>query len=352
MALPQVHIDLDAVVANWRKMVRRVGQTHVAAVVKADAYGLGAVPVASALAKAGCTRFYVAWPEEGGALRRALGAAPDILVFHGPTPDTMDIFQMYQLQPVLNHLEQVDLWVTGNVSSRPAALHVDTGMNRLGLSEAHWSAAAKMLPKPTRLIGHLASGDEPASNQNKAQLEAFARASAFWPGAPRSLSATGGVYLGPAYHFDEVRPGIGLYGGGPIPADGSGPNYVVTLTAPVLQVRDVKKAESVGYGATWNATADATLATIGIGYADGFIRAASNRGIGFIGGVKKPIAGRISMDLTVLDVTGLNVAVGDKVELIGPNVSLAEQAEAMGTIDYEILTRLGSRIERIYSGGE
>jgi alanine racemase len=320
--------------------------------VKADAYGLGAEPVAKALAKGGCTRFYVAWPHEGGALRRALGAAPEILVFHGPTPDTLDIFQMYQLQPVLNHLEQIDLWVSANVSARPAAIHVDTGMNRLGLSEAHWAAAAKMLPKPMRLVSHLACGDEPDAEKNKAQLEAFERASKLWPGAPRSLAATGGVYLGSAYHFDEVRPGIGLYGGGPTPAEGSAPNTVVTLTAPVLQVRDIRKGETVGYGATFTAQADMTIATVGLGYADGFIRAASTRGKAFVGGMKKPIIGRISMDLIVLDVTGLNAAVGDKAEFLGENMPLSEQAEAMGTIDYEILTRLGSRLERSYSGGE
>ncbi|HVY89454.1 MAG TPA: alanine racemase, partial [Hyphomonadaceae bacterium] len=183
----RLDIDLDAVVANWRKIQRRVGQSHVAAVVKADAYGLGAEPVAKALSKGGCSRFYVAWPHEGGALRRALGAAPEILVFHGPTPDTLDIFQMYQLQPVLNHLEQIDLWTSANVSPRPAAIHVDTGMNRLGLSEAHWAAAAKMLPKPTRVVSHLACGDEADSAKNKTQLEAFERASRFWPNIPRSL---------------------------------------------------------------------------------------------------------------------------------------------------------------------
>lgn len=352
MAGPRVHIDLDAVVANWRKMQHRAGKAVAAAVVKADAYGLGAEPVAKALSKAGCTRFYVAWPHEGDALRGALGAGPEILVFHGPTPDTLDVFQLHQLQPVLNHLDQIDLWLGANASARPAAIHVDVGMNRLGLSEAHWAAAAKMLPKPSRLIGHLASGDEAGSSYNKTHLEAFARAIACWPGVARSLSATGGVYLGADYHFDEVRPGIGLYGGGPIPAEGSGPNTVVTLTAPILQIRDVRKGATVGYGASWTAEKNCMLATIGLGYADGFLRAASNRGIGFVGGMKKPIIGRISMDLIVLDVTGLDVNVGDAVEFIGPNVTLAEQAEAMGTIDYEILTRLGTRVERIHVGGE
>lgn len=351
MAEPKLHIDLDALVANWRMFQRRVGHAHAAAVVKADAYGLGAEPVARALTKAGCSRFYVAWPQEGSALRRVAGAAPEITVFHGPTRDTMDLFAMYLLVPVLNHLEQIDMWLTGTIEARPAALHVDTGMNRLGLSEAHWAAAARMFPKPVKLISHLACGDED-SPRNSEQLDAFQRASALWPGIPRSLSATGGAYLGPDYHFDEIRPGIGLYGGGPAPVEGSPPHTVVTLTAPILQVRDIKKGETVGYGQTWTAEADTQLATVGLGYADGFLRAATNRGKAHVQGQKRPIVGRVSMDLIVIDVTGLSVFPGDEVEFLGPNMPIGEVASAMDTIDYEVLTRLGARLDRRYSGGE
>ena len=356
MAGPRLQIDLDALVANWRMFQRRAGNAYAAAVVKADAYGLGAEPVAKALAKAGCSRFYVAWPQEGSNLRRILGATPEINVFHGPTRDTMDAFAMYQLVPVLNHLEQIDLWLSGNINPRPASLHVDTGMNRLGLSEAHWAAAAKMFPKPHKLVSHLACGDED-SPRNTEQLEAFKRASALWPGVPRSLSATGGAYLGADFHFDEIRPGIGLYGGGPAPAEGSPPHSVVTLTAPVLQVRDIKKGETVGYGQSWTAKADSQLATVGLGYADGFLRAASNRGKAHIKGEggqgeARPIVGRVSMDLIVVDVTGLSVSPGDDVEFVGPNIPPGEAANQMGTIDYEVLTRLGARLDRRYSGGE
>ena len=350
MAGPRLQIDLDALVANWRMFQRRAAPACAAAVVKANAYGLGAEAVAGALSKAGCSRFYVAWPSEGAALRRHLGVAPEINVFHGPTPDTMDLFQMHHLAPVLNHLEQIDLWVTGNISPRAASVHVDVGMNRLGLSQAHWAAAAKMLPKPVRIVGHLACGDED-SPLNAAQLETFEQASKHWPGIPRSLSATGGSYLGKPYHFDEVRPGIGLYGGGPTPAEGSPPHTVVTLTAPVLQVRDIKKGTTVGYGATWTADADKTLATVGLGYADGFLRSASNRGMAFVQGQKRPIVGRVSMDLIVVDASGLSLFPGDEIEFLGPNMPLVEVAGAMGTIDYEILTRLGSRLERSYAGG-
>lgn len=347
----KLHIDLDALVANWRMMQRRVEPAYAAAVVKAGAYGLGAKQVATALHKAGCNRFYVAWPEEGAALRRDLGPAPEILVFHGVTPDTLDLFQMYALQPVLNHLEQIDLWAEANVQARPAALHLDTGMNRLGVSQAHWAAAAKMLPKPTRLVSHLACGDE-TSSANAEQLARFAEARALWPGVPASLSASGGSYRGKDYHFDEVRPGIALYGGGPIPAEGSAPHTVVTVTAPILQVRDAKKGETVGYGCTWTAEADCQLATIGIGYADGYLRSASNSAKVWVQGQKRPIVGRVSMDLIVIDVTGLSVSPGDEIEVVGPNMLLSEVAGAMGTIDYEILTRLGARLARRYTGGE
>jgi alanine racemase len=351
MAGPTLHIDLDAIVANWRMMQRRVEPAYAAAVVKADAYGLGADRVAQALVKAGCSRFYVAWPQEGASLRRLLGPAPQILVFHGVTSDTLGLFQMYDLQPVLNHLDQIDLWLTSNVSPRPAAIHVDTGMNRLGLSEANWAAAARMFPKPTRLVSHLACGDE-TSDTNPAQLARFENASALWPGIPRSLSATAGTYLGREYHFDEIRPGIGLYGGGPAPTHGSAPHTVVTVTAPILQVRLVPKGDTVGYGCTWTAEAETRTATIGLGYADGYLRSASGRAHVFVQGQKRPILGRVSMDLIVIDVTGLSVSPGDEIELIGPNMPLSEVAGAMGTIDYEILTRLGSRLDRRYSGGE
>jgi alanine racemase len=347
----RLHIDLDALVANWRMMQRRVEPAYAAAVVKADAYGLGAKQVASTLQKAGCSRFYVAWVEEGAALRRELGPAPEILVFHGVTPDTLNLFQMYALQPVLNHLEQIDLWTSSNVQPRPAALHVDTGMNRLGVSRAHWAAAARMLPKPSRLISHLACGDE-TSPANAAQLSRFTEARAHWPCVPASLAASGGAYLGKDYHFDEIRPGIALYGGGPTPADGSAPHTVVTLTAPILQVRDAHKGETVGYGGSWTAGSDCQLATIGLGYADGYLRSASNSGRVFVEGQKRPIVGRVSMDLIVIDVTGLSVSPGDEIEIIGPNMPLPEVAGAMGTIDYEILTRLGARLDRRYSGAE
>ncbi len=350
MTSPSVQIDLSALVENWRMLGRRAAPAEAAAVVKADAYGLGAARVAQALAKAGCRRFYVAWPSEGVEVRKALGPGPSIAVFHGPARDALALFGAAKLEPVLNSIDQIRLWIAAGAG--PAALHVDTGMSRLGLSEADWRAAAIAWPAPSLLVSHLACADEAGGAiKNQTQLDALGRAGAFWPTSRRSLSATAGVYLGPRYALDEIRPGIGLYGGGPVPTDGDAPQAVVTLRAPILQVRDIDAGETIGYGATFTASRRHTLATVGIGYADGFLRAASNRGYGVIRGVRRPILGRVSMDLIVLDVTGVSAMVGDEVELMGANLPLRDQAEAMGTIDYELLTRLGRRIRRNYVGG-
>lgn len=333
-------------------LAKRAGPAEAAAVVKADAYGLGAAEAGRALAKAGCRRFYVAWPAEGEALRAAIGAGPEIAVFHGPSTDTLDMFRKHDLQPVLNSLEQIALWRREGEASRAFALHLDTGMNRLGVHARDWAAADAALGplRPRHLLSHLVSPDIPESPLNAQQLFLFESAIPAWAGAKKSLSSTGGVYLNPRFCFDEVRPGIGLYGGGPTPPSGPAPLPVVTLTAHILRIGDVGRGETTGYGASWTSDGARRLATLGIGYADGFLRSASNRGYGVVKGEKRPIVGRVSMDLTMLDVTGLDVAVGDEVELLGAAMPIAEQAAAMGTIDYEILTRLGPRFARSYAG--
>jgi alanine racemase len=351
MAGPRAHIDIGAVIDNWRMFARRAAPGKAAAVVKADAYGLGAARIAPALARAGCTRFYVAWAKEGIELRKAVGASVEIAVFHGPADDTVEELIAYNLEPVLNSLEQIETWRGRTNMQRSYSLHVDTGMNRLGVSKSNWSAAVSLAPSPHYLLSHLARGDEQhAMNGN--QLAAFSEAASLWPKAPRSFSATGGAYLGETFTLDEVRPGIGLYGGGPAPSEGPSPKTVVTITTPILQIRRVGRGETVGYGSTWTADGDRTLATVGLGYADGFLRAASNRGNAVVGGVRRPIVGRVSMDLIVVDVTGTNAKPGDEIEFLGPNMPLTEVAESMGTIDYEFLTRIGSRVERTWSGGE
>jgi alanine racemase len=344
-------INLDAIVANWRMLAGRNPRAQAAAVVKADAYGLGAARVAPALADAGCTRFYVAWPEEGARLRDILGPAPEIAVFHGPSTDTLPIFEAHQLEPVLNSIAQIDLWLASSIGKQRASLQLDTGMNRLGVPRAQWPEAAQKFPRPRRLVSHLACGDEFGHPMNVQQLEAFDGARPLWPEARRSLSATGGAYQAGRYTLDEIRPGIGLYGGGPAAPGGEKVQTVATLTSPVIQVKTVQRGETVGYGATWMAPHDAQLAAVGLGYADGFLRAASNRGMGVIAKEKRPIVGRVSMDLIVIDVTGLKVAPGDEIQFLGPDMPISEVAAAMHTIDYEILTRLGARLDRRYLGG-
>jgi alanine racemase len=286
-------------------------------------------------------------------LRKTLGSGPDIVVFHGSTRETLALFVEHDLEPVLNSLEQIRLWRhTPGLMNATYSLHVDTGMNRLGVPQADWLDAAPLAPRPHRLISHLACADEPANAMNERQLGLFERASSLWSASLRSFAASGGAYLGSAYTLDEVRAGIGLYGGGPTPPDGDAPRCVVTLISPILQIRTAKAGETTGYGATWTADGARTLATVGLGYADGFLRAASNRGMAVVGGARRPIVGRVSMDLIVVDVTGTDARTGDDVEFLGPNMPLAEVADSMGTVDYELLTRIGSRVQRVWSGRE
>jgi alanine racemase len=349
----RVEINLDALVRNWRRLKDHAGGARTCAVVKANAYGLGAGECARALMEAGCDRFYVAWLEEGVALRKALGRGPEIAVFHGPPTPDFSAFREHGLTPVLNSLEHVEAWKAAGADRPPAALHLDTGMNRLGLSRANWGTASITLGglKPQLLVSHLASGDEADSPMNARQRAAFNEARALWPGIPCSLSATGGILLGRDYTFDEVRPGIGLYGGGPDAGQPGGAEPVVRLLAPILQVRDCAAGESVGYGSTYTLKSPARIATIGLGYADGFLRSGSNQGICAIGGALCPVIGRVSMDLITVDVTHTDAGPGDEAEFLGPTVALLDQAKRMSTIEYELLTRLGDRLPRRYVRG-
>jgi alanine racemase len=317
-----------------------------AAVVKADAYGLGLGGIVPALLAEGCTQFFVARLEEGMALR-ALAPAARIFVLDGAMPDTIAALKAHDLVPVLSSLEQIASWR----GCGAAALHVDTGMNRLGLPMDELADAAAALggTELSLVLSHLACGDDPQSSMNAVQLAKFKDALAQLPPAPASLAASGGVFLGKAYHFDLARPGIGLYGGHPQPGHGANPmQCAVQLTGTVLQTRPVAAGESVGYGASFRAKQATTIATIALGYADGVLRGAGNRAQAMIGGQRAPIVGRVSMDLITLDVTGLKVAVGDEAELFGPAVSLDEAAAGWGTISYELLTGLSRRIPRIY----
>lgn len=352
--LPAVEIDLDALCANYRTVKAAAPAATIAAVVKCDAYGLGIAPIAKALAaREGATKFFVAYPQEGAELRAAVArhaADAAIYVFNGPSEDSLELFGEFALTPVLNSREQARLWA----AARPgvaAALHIDTGMNRLGAPPEEISDIAALRGlRISLVISHLACGSDPGHEMNKRQHLAFERISAAFPGVRRSLSASAGAFMGPLYHYDIVRPGIALYGGGPFDRPDPRLRPVATLTAPVLQIRDVAAGESAGYGATHVFRAPARLATVGLGYGDGFLRAAGEKGAAFLGGGVCPIAGRISMDFVILDITKAPepIEIGDRAEFFGKRLPIEDSAAAAGTICYELLTGLGGRLSRQY----
>ena len=348
----RIRVWPGAVAANYATMRERAGAT--AAVVKADAYGLGLAGVVPALLACGCDSFFVARLEEGVALR-ARAPSARIFVLDGATGDSVSALNAHALIPVLGSLAQIAAWRT-QANGAPAALHVDTGMNRLGLPLAELPQAARQLEGITvaLVMSHLACSDDPYNPMNARQLARFKDALARLPPAPASLAASGGVFLGKEYHFDLVRPGIGLYGGHPQPDAALNPmpnpmQCAVQLTGTVLQVRTIAEGDCVGYGATFSAKRPTTIAAVALGYADGVLRAASNRASAVIGGQRAPLVGRVSMDLITLDVSGIDgVAVGDEAELFGPALPVDEAAAAWGTISYELLTGLSRRVPRIY----
>lgn len=355
-------VRLGAVAANYRECGRLAGPAAVAGVVKADAYGLGMVPVARVLAAEGCDSFFVARIEEGLALRPAVPEAR-IFVLDGAPAAAIPALIAHQLTPVLNSLDEIAAWAAAARGQRggglDAALQVDTGMNRLGLppyeittlaAEARTRLAGLRL---VLIISHLASADDPASPQNTEQLRRFRTALAMLPPAPASLASSGGILLGRDFAFDMVRPGIGLYGGNPQPGRPSPFAVAALLSGRILQRRRIDKGEPVGYAATYRSARPALLATVALGYADGLMRAIGNRGVGAIGGVRVPVVGRVSMDLVTLDVSGADEALsapGATVEFFGDTIGLDELAEAAGTASYEILTSVSPRVPRHYIG--
>ena len=347
---PVLSVDLRAIAENFRLISKAVAPAEVAAVVKADAYGLGARAVARALAAAGCKAFFVAHVEEGVELRQDLPNAT-LFVLHGFMPGQASQFTASKLSPVISSLVQLEAWLGAGIPI-PYALHVDTGMSRLGLGANEVQAAASFAT-PTLLMSHLACADDAADGHNRAQMEAFKAIARRFPNAWTSLAASGGCFLGTDYTCDLVRPGIALYGGNPRKSGENPMRGVVTLTAPILQVRSIDRGDTVGYGATYVASGPRRLAVAALGYADGLMRTLSNRGHGVIGGIRCPIVGRVSMDLVTLDVSECAAALvqpGAPVEFIGPNQPVDELARAAGTLPYEILTRLGPRIIRHYTG--
>jgi alanine racemase len=364
---PWVDIDLAALCANYAmirafaaRARRRANYDSAAfaagaetgAVVKCDAYGLGMAPVARALyEREACRVFFVAYPEEGAALRNILkNGDATIYVMNGPAPETIALFARAALVPVLNSLEQARLW-TRDYPGAAAALHIDTGMNRLGAPASAVSAIAALEGLAIDMVmSHLACASDPSHPMNDAQRTTFAALSEAFPKARRSLAASGGAMIDARFHFDLLRPGIALYGGSPFDADDARIKPVARLRAPVVQVRDLAPGETVGYGATFRASKPVRTATVALGYGDGFPRAGAGRAQAFLAGQRAPIAGRVSMDLISLDVTHLKtkVQVGDIATFFGDEIRLFETASACGTIGYELLTGLGGRIDRRY----
>jgi alanine racemase len=349
---PVLTVSLAAIGANWRTLRDAAPHAELAAVVKADGYGLGAAAVAAKLRALGCTTFFVATCDEGVALRPVVGAVPRIFVLNGLPPGAAGHLAAHGLTPVLNSLEEVREW---SAVRRPCALHIDTGMSRAGLSPPELDAltadAALLVRLDLALVmSHLACSDEADHPQNAAQLARFKAALSRLPPTPASLAASGGIFLGPHYHFDLVRPGLALYGGNPL---AQGPNPMrpaAMLTADVLGVRTLQRGEAAGYGATFAATRETRLAVCNIGYADGLMRSLSNRGLAYVGDTPCPYAGRVSMDLLTIDVSRVppsQIGRGTQVEIIGPHMSLEDMAARAGTVNYEILTRMGDRFTRI-----
>ena len=348
-------VRLGAVAENYKSFQRLAGPAAVAGMIKADAYGMGIEFVAPALAGAGCDTFFVARLEEGIALRRVIRDAR-IFVLDGAPSDAVPALIAHQLTPVLNSLGQIAGWNAAAATARralEAAIHIDTGMNRLGLPGEELSTLAGEWKTRLKNIGlvllmsHLACGDEPNSKMNDQQLSRFRTALAMLPPAPASLAASGGAFLGKPYWFDLVRPGVGLFGGAP-QEGGKSLKTVAVLTGRVLQLRRIDSGESVGYAATFRAKRPTMLATVAPGYAAGIPRSLSNKGVAFAAGHRVRFAGRVSMDMTSLDVSDLAaLKVGDKVEFLGDNILLEDVAAMAGTNAYEILT--GLRVPRHYT---
>lgn len=351
-------VDLDALAANFHLLRAAAGRAECGATVKADAYGLGLEPVARRLAREGCRRFFVATLDEGVALRAVLPNAT-IHVYDGVEAGGEADFVRHGLVPVLNSLPQLQRWAAHARRTQtrlPAVLHVDTGMNRLGMSERE---IAVLEHSPHHFEGlvldhvmtHLACADQPDHPLNAAQIALFDRLRARLPWAPTGIGNSAATLTGAPFCGDIVRPGIALYGANPFTDRPCALHEVVTLTAHVIQTRELEREQAVGYGATRVLPPGTRLATVSFGYADGYLRSLGNRGVAAIGGVRVPVVGRVSMDLITLDVTALppeRVQPGTSVELMGSAVPIDELARAADTVSYEILTSLGTRLQRVY----
>ncbi|MPZ11187.1 MAG: alanine racemase [Kiloniellaceae bacterium] len=355
-------IDLAAIAENYRRLKSAFQQRAVAAVVKADGYGLGAEQVAPALIKAGARSIFVAQLDEALKLRPLLDRchpAISLYVLNGLMPGAEADYADNTLLPVLNSLGEIEAWsrfARQREKALPAAIHLDSGICRLGLPP---DEVARLRAEPARLEGivptcilsHLACADVPAHPKNAEQLAALTSALTALPRAPVSFCNSSGIFLGPDYHFDLARPGVALYGVNPTPDAANPMRPVVRLQAKILQVRAIDAPQTVGYGATHRATGPARIATVAAGYADGYLRSISSRGHAWVAGHRVPVVGRVSMDLLALDVTGVppeKVQPGHWAELVNAEQDVDALAAEAGTIGYEILTSLGARYHRVY----
>ena len=357
-------IDLAAIEANWRMLASTTVPVECAAVVKGDGYGCGLEPVTQTLSRAGCRTFFVADVAEGRRVR-ALAPEATIYVLSGIMPGSAQAFANDYLQPVINsttELAEWDAFVAIHNWRGGAALHIDTGMNRLGLTMDEAVAIAPRLQSEshgfTLLMSHLACADVPDHPMNDQQIRQFREIRILYRGLASSLANSSGIFLGGTVYCDLVRPGVALYGVNPTPGRKNPMRPVVELKGRIIQVRTIGKGETVGYGATFTAGRQSRIAVVAVGYADGFLRSASaSRGKSatevVVAGRRCPIAGRVSMDLFAVDVTSLpegTVRRGDLATLIGDGMSIDDLAAAMGTIGYELLTNLGRRYHRVYKG--
>jgi alanine racemase len=358
-------VDLDAVEANWRALAHKLLTVECAAVVKANAYGLGLEPVTGKLAKAGCKTFFVADIAEARRARTRAGEAA-IYVLNGFSPPAADAFAELNAQPVINstaELAEWDAFVTAQNWRGGAAIHVDTGMNRLGISADEAAALALRLQQEnhgiTLLMSHLACAEIAGHPLTANQIRLFRELRMLYHGVPASLANSSGIYIGDTAHFDLARPGAALYGINPTPGQTNPMRNVVELTGRILQVRKVAQGETVGYSAAWTARRASRIAVVALGYADGLLRAGS--GVDRKGGSTAivaekscPVVGYVSMDLACVDITDLAdnaVRRGDMATFIGNSLPIDEAAASAGTIGYEILVRLGPRCHLVYRGG-
>jgi alanine racemase len=355
-------VDLTAIVSNWQELGRRAMPSECAAVIKADGYGCGIEPVARALAAAGCKTFFVADLPEARRVR-AVAAEPAVYVLNGVLPGTAAAFPEINARPVIGSLVELAEWdafCSTNNWRGGAALHVDTGMNRLGISADEAAALAPRIRAEnhgiTLLMSHLACAEDPGHPLNEHQIRLFREVRLLYRGVPGSLANSSGIFLGGAAHCDLVRPGAALFGVNPTRAHRNPMRSVIELQARVVQVRTVPKGETIGYSALWTAKHATRVAVVAVGYADGYLRAASATDAApgaeaIVGGTRCPLAGRVSMDLLAIDITGLpdaSLRRGDLVTLIGGEIGVDALAAAAGTIGYEVLTSLGHRYHRVY----